>query len=383
MIYLDNAATTFPKPKEVYDRVYEVMTKYCANPGRSGHALALEAGRIIYDTREIVSKFFNINDPMNIAFTSNASEALNIGIKGFLKKGDHAITSSMEHNSVLRPLTNLKEKGVIELTIIQCEKDGSIDLNKIEKEIKSNTKMIVTTHASNVSGTIFPIKEIGEIAHRNNLVFMLDAAQTAGVYNIDIKDMNIDILAFAGHKSLLGPQGTGGIYISPELNLLDTIKEGGTGSQSALLTQPEMMPDRFETGTPNTPGIAGLGAGIEYINKIGINNIRQHEEKLAKKFIEGLRKNEIIKIYGPKEISKRVPVISINVGEEDSSEIAYILNSAFEIYTRPGLHCAPLSHKTLGTFEQGTVRFSFGIFNEEKEIENCLDAINEISMTIV
>ncbi|MDO5708168.1 MAG: aminotransferase class V-fold PLP-dependent enzyme [Andreesenia angusta] len=382
MIYLDNAATTFPKPKEVYNRVYEVMTKYCANPGRSGHAMALEAGRIIYDSREIVANFFNIEDPMNIAFTSNASEALNMGIKGFLEKGDHVITTTMEHNSILRPLTTLKDRGIIELTIVECDKEGSLDLNKVEDAIQDNTKLIVTTHASNVAGTIFPVEEIGKLAHSRDIRYMVDGAQTAGAYDIDVKKMKIDILGFAGHKSLLGPQGTGGLYVNPEIQL-NTIKEGGTGSQSALLTQPEMMPDRLETGTPNTPGIAGLAAGIEYINKIGIDKIRADEEKLAEKFISELRKNDLINIYGPEDFSKRVPVVSINIGEEDSSEIGYILNSAFEIYTRPGLHCAPLAHKTLGTFEQGTVRFSFGAFNTEDEIDKCIDAINEICESVV
>lgn len=382
LIYLDNAATSFPKPQEVYDRIMEVMTKYCANPGRSGHDLALEAGRIIYDSREKVANFFNIDDPMQLAFTANASMALNMGIKGALKKGDHAITSSMEHNSVLRPLHKLKEDGVIELTVVECNEDGTIDLNKLEGAIKENTKLIALTHASNVSGTKFPVEEIGEIAKRKNVLFLLDSSQTAGIYDIDVKKMNIDIMGSAGHKSMLGPQGTGILYINPEIEL-DTIIEGGTGSQSAFVTQPDMMPDKFETGTPNTPGIAGLGAGIDYINKVGIENIRNHEENLARKFIEELRKIDIIKIYGPEDFSKRVPVVSINIGEEDSSEVGYILNSEYGICTRPGLHCAPLTHRTLGTFEQGTVRFSFGIFNTEEEVMKAVGAIKDICNSIV
>lgn len=382
MIYLDNAATTFPKPKEVYDRVYEVMTKYSANPGRSGHSLALEAGRIIYDSREIVADFFNVKDPMQIAFTQNASDALNMGIKGILKKGDHAITSSMEHNSVLRPLHSLRDRGIIELTILDCESDGSIDLNKLESAIKDNTKAIITTHASNVSGTIFPIKDIGKLAKSKGIVYIVDGAQTAGVYDIDVEDMNIDILCLAGHKSLLGPQGTGAIYVNPEIELT-TIREGGTGSQSALLTQPVMMPDRLETGTPNTAGISGLAAGINYINNRGIENIRKHEEELTERFINGLKQMSIVKVYGPDDIKKRAPVVSINIGEEDSSEVGYILNSVYDIYTRPGLHCAPLAHKTLGTFEQGTVRFSFGMFNTSEEVDSALSAINDIVGSVV
>lgn len=382
MIYLDNAATTFPKPQVVYDRVLEVMTKYGANPGRSGHALALEAGRIIYEAREEVASFFSCKDPMQIAFTSNASDALNMGIKGLVEKGDHVITSSMEHNSVLRPLTTLEEKGIIELTILQCDGEGLLDLDKLKAEIKSNTKLIVLTHASNVTGTIMPIAEVGNIAKERGIRFMVDAAQTAGVYDIDVEKMNIDLLAFAGHKSLLGPQGTGGLYVSSDLKL-KTIKEGGTGSQSALLTQPDMMPDLLETGTPNTPGIAGLGAGIKYINEKGIDNIRAHEENLAKYFIEELKKIDLVKIYGPKDYSRRAPVVSINIGEEDSSEVGYILNSVFEICTRPGLHCAPLAHKTIGTFEQGTVRFSIGLFNTVEDIDASITAIKEICKNIV
>lgn len=382
MIYLDNAATTFPKPQEVYDRIVEVMTQYSANPGRSGHSLALEAGRIIYDSREIVANFFNVKDPMQVAFTHNTSDALNMGIKGVLKQGDHAITTTMEHNSVLRPLKTLADKGIIELTIVECETDGTLDLNKLQESIKDNTRLIVTTHASNVSGAIFPIGEIGKITEERDIVYIVDAAQSAGVYEIDVEKMNIDILCFAGHKGLLGPQGTGGIYVSPKLHL-DTIIEGGTGSQSALLTQPEMMPDRLETGTPNTAGIAGLAAGIEFINKVGIDNIREHEDMLAEKFINGLKEMDIVKIYGPEDMSKRTSVVSINIGEEDSSEVGYILNSVFDIGTRPGLHCAPLSHKTMGTFEQGTVRFSFGYFNTEEEVDMALGAIEEIISNIV
>lgn len=381
MIYLDNAATTFPKPEEVYDRVNEVMRKHGANPGRSGHSMALEAGRIIYNARETVARFFNVDNPMQVAFAYNATDALNMGIKGVLRDGDHAITSSMEHNSVLRPLKALEKKGIIELTIIDCNDEGEISIEDIEEAITENTKLIVTTHASNVTGTIFPIAEIGKLAKSKGVLYMVDAAQTAGVYPIDVVEMNIDLLAFAGHKSLLGPQGTGGIYVREGIEL-DTIKEGGTGSQSESLYQPEMMPDRLESGTPNTPGIAGLAAGIEYIKKRGMEDIRVHEESLARYFIEELRQIEYVKIYGPEDFSKRVPVISINIGEEDSSEVGYIMDEAFGIGTRPGLHCAPLAHKTIGSFEQGTVRFSIGPFTERKDIEKAIEAVREIAKNI-
>ncbi|KPU26748.1 cysteine desulfurase [Caloranaerobacter sp. TR13] len=380
MIYLDNAATTFPKPEEVYQAMLESMKEFGANPGRSGHKLALKAGRAIYETRELLSKLFNIENPMNIIFTSNATEGLNLGIKGILKSGDHVITTSMEHNSVLRPLKALESVGV-ETTIIQCDKTGMIDINDIEKNIKQNTKMIITTHASNVTGTLFPIDEISKIAHKKGLLYMVDAAQTAGVYDIDVKNMNIDILVFPGHKSLLGPQGTGGIYIREGIDVMQ-MKEGGTGSRSESLIQPEMLPDKFESGTPNTPGIVGLGAGIKFILKTGIDNIRKHEEELTKYFIEELKKIDKVKIYGPCDVKKQAPVVSINLGEEDSSEVSYILDRVFNIAVRPGLHCAPLAHKTIGTFEQGVVRFSIGYFNTHQDIEEAIKAIREIAKEI-
>ncbi len=376
MIYLDNAATSFPKPEKVYDDIYTAMKEYGANPGRSGHKLALKAGRAIYETRELLCKLFNIDNPMNIVFTYNATDGLNLAIKGLLKPGDHVITTSIEHNSVLRPLKALEKIGV-ETTIVQCDSRGSININDIEEQITDNTKLIVTTHASNVIGTILPIKEIGAIAEKNDIVYMVDAAQTAGVYDIDVKDMNIDILVFPGHKSLLGPQGTGGVYIKEGIEIMQ-MKEGGTGSKSNLLIQPEMMPDKFESGTPNTPGIVGLGAGVKYILNRGIENIRNHEKELTRYFIEELKKIDKVKIYGQCDADKQAPVVSINIGEEDSSEVSYILDKVFDIAVRPGLHCAPLAHKTIDTFEQGVVRFSIGLFNTRQDIEKSVEAIRKI-----
>lgn len=377
MIYLDNAATSFPKPEKVYEEVLKAMKEYGANPGRSGHKLALKAGRGIYETRELLAKLFNIDNPMNIIFTYNATDGLNLAIKGILKSGDHVITTSMEHNSVLRPLIALEKIGV-KTSIIQCDSMGNINTQDIMNEINENTRLIITTHASNVTGTIFPVKEIGTIAKEHNIVYMVDAAQTAGVYDIDVKDMNIDILVFPGHKSLLGPQGTGVVYFK-EGTQVTQLKEGGTGSKSHELTHPDILPDKFESGTPNTPGIVGLGAGVSYILEKGTNCIREHEEKLTSYFIEELSKIEDVKIYGPKDAKKQASVVSINIGEEDSSEVSYVLDKAFNIATRPGLHCAPLAHKTIGTFEQGVVRFSIGAFNTKEEIDKALDAVKEIA----
>lgn len=375
MIYLDNAATTFPKPDVVYDAVMDCMKNYCANPGRAGHRLSLRAGREIYDTRENLAKLFNIDNPMNIIFTSNATESLNLAIKGLLKTGDHVITTSMEHNSVIRPIMALEKIGV-ENTIVDCNEEGFLDINDLEKAIKPNTKLIVTTHASNVFGTLIDIKEVGLVAKKNNITYLVDASQTAGVYDIDVKDMNIDILATAGHKSLLGPQGVGILYIKEGIDL-DTLKEGGTGSQSEYLFQPQMLPDKYESGTHNTPAIAGLNAGVKYILD-NMDNIRRKEEELCEYMLSRLDEIKDIKIYGTKDIKKRVPVISINIADVDSGEITFILDSKYDIATRSGLHCSPLAHKTVGTIKQGTVRFSIGYFNTKDDIDRVIDALKKI-----
>ena len=375
MIYLDNAATTFPKPDVVYDAVMDCMKNYCANPGRAGHKLSLRAGREIYDTRENLAKLFNIDNPMNIIFTSNATESLNLAIKGLLKKGDHVITTSMEHNSVIRPIMALEKIGV-ENTIVDCDEEGFLDINDLEKAIKPNTKLIVTTHASNVFGTLIDIKEVGLVAKKNNITYLVDASQTAGVYDIDVKNMNIDILATAGHKSLLGPQGVGILYIKEGIDL-DTLKEGGTGSQSEYLFQPQMLPDKYESGTHNTPAIAGLNAGVKYILD-NIDDIRRKEEELCEYMLSRLDEIKDIKIYGTKDIKKRVPVISINIADVDSGEITFILDSKYDIATRSGLHCSPLAHKTVGTIKQGTVGFSIGYFNTKDDIDRVIDALKKI-----
>ena len=283
----------------------------------------------------------------------------------------------MEHNSVLRPLKALEKEGV-ELTIVKGDLAGRIDPTHIKNSIKKNTKLIVTTHVSNLTGTIMPIDEIGQIARENGILYMVDAAQSAGVYHIDVERMNIDILAFPGHKGLLGPQGTGGLYIREGLDIKE-IFQGGTGSISHLLEQPDIMPDRYESGTPNGPGIVGLGAGVKYILEVGIDKIRKHEEELTQHFIEEALKIDKVKVYGPLNVKEQGAVVSINIGQEDSSEISYILDQNYDIQVRPGLHCAPMAHKTIGTFQQGVVRFSFGPFNTHEEIESGIKAIKEIS----
>lgn len=380
MTYFDNAATTFPKPETVYKNTMEAMRDYGANPGRSGHKLALKINRGIYDTREALANLFHINNPMNMIFTFNCTESLNLGIKGVLKPGDHVITTSMEHNSVHRPIKYLESIGV-ESTIVQADHMGRINPEDIRKSIKGNTKLIATTHISNLTGTIMPIEEIGSIAKSNGIIYLVDAAQSAGVYPIDVDTMNIDILAFPGHKGLLGPQGTGGLYIREGLNIQETF-QGGTGSISHSLEQPDMSPDRYESGTPNGPGIIGLGAGVEYINSRGMDSIRKHEEQLTKYFIEEASKIPGVKLYGPCDVRQQAAVVSLNIKDYDSSEIAYILDEQYDIMVRPGLHCAPLAHQTIGTFDQGTVRFSFSPFNTMDEIEYGIKSIREIAKEI-
>lgn len=380
MIYLDNAATSFPKPERVYTEMDKCMRDYGANPGRSGHRLALQAGRAIFKTRERLCRLFNIDNPMQIVFTSNATESLNLGIKGLLRAGDHVVTSSMEHNSVARPLAALEPKG-IETTFVRCDSEGMLDPKDVKRAIKKNTSLIVVTHASNVTGALMPVKDIGALAAEKGIPFMVDAAQTAGVYDIDVKEMHIDLLAFPGHKGLLGPQGTGGLFISEELDVMQ-MKEGGTGSSSENLAQPALAPDRYESGTPNTVGIVGLGEGAGFILDKGTAAVRKHEAELTGMLLEGFGEIGGVKIYGPKDPKLQVGVVSANILNGDSGEISYILDKSYDIATRAGLHCAPLAHRTLGTLEQGTIRFSVGLLNTREDIMAAVKAVGEIAAEI-
>jgi len=376
MIYFDNAATSFPKPESVYRAVDNTLRNIGASPGRSGHTMTLEAERIVFNVRELIAGLFNISDSSRVIFTNNATSALNLGIKGVLSDGDHVITSTTEHNSVTRPLKSLERKGV-EISKVKCPDEGKIDPKDVASQIKGNTKLIVITHASNVIGTVLPLNEIGNIARKNNIIFMVDASQTAGCFPIDVQSMNIDLLVCSGHKSLLGPQGTGVLYVREGIDL-KTLCEGGTGSDSEKDTQPRFLPDRYESGTLNTPGIAGLGAAIEYIQDTGIKKIREHEKKLTKLIIEELSKIDGTIIYGTTDIEKRAPIVSFNIEGFDAANIATILSEDFDIMTRVGLHCSPDAHKTIGTFPSGTLRFSFNYFNTEDEIHAGVRAIKEI-----
>jgi len=379
IIYFDNAATSWPKPPEVNAAMQKFMRKIGANPGRSGHRLSVDAARVIYDTREKLAQLFNIADPLRIIMTKNATEALNIAIMGFLKPGDHVITSSMEHNSVMRPLRAMECRGV-ELTVFPCDREGLIDPAQISAAMKKNTKAIFMTHASNVTGTVMPVAEIGRITREHGLVFCVDAAQTAGSYPIDVVKMNIDLLAFTGHKSLFGPSGTGGLYIREGLEKnIEPICVGGTGSRSEVEEQPDFIPDRYEAGTPNTVGIAGLQAGVDFILSQGISEIEKKEYGLVKMFLEGIGDLSGMIIYGKKSAGKQIPVVSFNIEGMDPAAVALQLDERFNIMCRSGIHCAPAAHKTIGTHPAGTVRFSFSYFNTEKQIAKAIEAVRKIS----
>ncbi|AVQ40440.1 cysteine desulfurase [Clostridium botulinum] len=378
-IYLDNAATTYPKPEKVYSSILNYMKNVGASPGRGGYENALTGDRMVYKCRQSLISLFNFNKIENVVFTSNITASLNILIKSIVKDGWHVITSSMDHNSVIRPLVSLEKSNKIELDILNCSEEGLINIDDFKNAIKDNTKLVVLSHASNIIGTIQPLETIGKICKEKGIYFIIDSAQTAGVLPLDFQNLNCNALAFTGHKALLGPQGIGGFIIDDKLNNIATnFIEGGTGSLSESTLQPDFLPDKFESGTMNTPGIAGLLAGIEYINEEGLNIIKEREEYLSREFINGLLNIDSIKVYGPLDASLRTATISINSSKIDNSELGFLLDSEFGIMVRTGLHCAPLAHKTIGSFPQGTLRFSFGAFNDIKDINYALYALKSI-----
>ena len=379
-IYLDNAATSFPKPESVYKAVSDTLRKYGSSPGRGGHKMSLQTERIIFDARERIASFFNIPTSSNVIFTFNVTMGINLALKGFLKAGDHVLTSSMEHNAVMRPLKRLENPplGGISKTVVQCSKEGFLNSKDIEREIKPNTKLIIITHASNVVGTILPIREVGEIAKKKGIAFLVDAAQSAGLLPIDVQRDNIDMLGCTGHKSLFGPQGTGFLYIKDGLDVKPLI-EGGTGSNSESDEMPDFFPDKYQAGTLNTPGIAGLGAGIEFIQDEGLKKIRDKELHLTTEIMNGLKDIKGVKLYGSLNPLERVAVVSFNIEGKDPAEVGNILNEKYDIMSRVGLHCAPNAHRTIGTFPEGTVRVSVGYFNTEGDIDKLIKAVKGIA----
>lgn len=376
MIYMDNAATTMRKPKEVVEAVMNAMNSM-GNAGRGANEASLSAARVIYETRELLADFFGAENPKRIVFTNNSTESLNVAIKGILNPKDHVITTMLEHNSVLRPLYEMEEKG-IELSIIKSDKKGKISYQEMEEAISSNTKAIICTHGSNLTGNMIDIEKVGKIAKKHGLLFVVDASQTAGVYPIDVQKMNIDLLCFTGHKSLLGPQGTGGLYVREGVQVRP-LKTGGSGVQTYSKTHPAEMPTALEAGTLNGHGIAGLHAALLYLKEEGIETIRKKELEYMWQFYHGVENIPNVKVYGDFETEKRCPIVTLNIGDYDSSEVSDELLVEYGISTRPGAHCAPLMHEALGTVEQGAVRFSFSHYNTKEEVETAIRAIKELA----
>lgn len=375
IIYLDNAATSLPKPLEVVEAVKEALLR-AGNPGRSGHSLSFESMRDIFETREVIAQLIHCEESKRIILTPNATFALNQAIKGCLRPNDHVITTVMEHNSVLRPLTTLASLGV-EVTYVEADPWGVIDPADIERSFKENTKMVVMVQASNVTGSVYDISAVGDACRKKGVVFLVDAAQTAGVVDIDVGRMNIDLLAVSGHKSLFGPQGTGFLFAGENIDL-DPLIEGGTGSRSEKDSHPGFLPDRLEAGTPNSPGIAGLRRGVEYVLKRGINKIHAHEMELVGIFLEGVKDLERVRVYGADAPGERVGVIPVNVDGIDPGELSLQLDDDYGILVRPGLHCAPFAHRALGTFPEGAVRISFSALNTRREAEKAVEAFRTI-----
>lgn len=376
MIYMDNAATTIHKPEEVKAAVMAAFDTM-GNAGRGASAPALDASRVIYDAREKLARLFHAGDPRRIVFTANSTESLNIALKGLFSKGDHVITTVLEHNSVLRPLYECRDKGV-GLTVLGCSGKGNISYEEMEAAVRENTKAVVCTHASNLTGNMIDLERVGAMTKRHGLLFVVDASQTAGVYPIDVEKMQIDVLCFTGHKSLLGPQGTGGMYVREGVYIRPLLS-GGSGIDTYNEKHPEEMPTALEAGTLNGHGIAGLGAAISWINKTGIDRIRQKELYLMRRFYEGVCCIPGVTVYGDFETEKRAPVVSLNILDYDSSEVSDELSMEYGIVTRPGAHCAPLMHRALGTVEQGAVRFSFSFYNTEKEVDLAINAVRELA----
>lgn len=378
IIYFDNSATSFPKPESVYQAAEKAMRIYGANPGRGGHRMAVEASQAVFDVREKVAALFNISNPLQIAFTLNSTYALNFAIKGCLSFGGHIVTTALEHNSVLRPAFYHRDEEETEVSVIYPEDDGNISVNRVIEAMRKDTKAVLVNHISNVTGAITDIAKIGQVARKKGILMIVDASQSAGYLDIDVERDYIDILCFTGHKSLFGLQGTGGIYIREGIKFHPVI-EGGTGSFSKLERQPIVMPEGAEAGTLNTVGIVALGAGIDFINNVGRAEIKQHEDALTKRFIEGIQGIDEIKIYGPE---RRGPVVSLNIVGIDSGDLAAYLDEEYGIMVRAGIHCAPLAHKSMGTSDTGGVRFSFGYFNTIEQIDYAVTALKDIVINL-
>jgi cysteine desulfurase/selenocysteine lyase len=379
MIYLDHAATSWPKPPEVIRAMTDVLERAGGNPGRSGHRLSIASARVVYGVREDIARFFGISDALRVIFTNNATHAINLALNGILKPGDRVITSSMEHNSVMRPLRNLEKKGVL-ISIVPCAVDGSLNVADLEKTIDSRTRLVVMTHASNVVGTMLPVAEVTTVVHQHGALLLVDAAQTAGAIQINMPSMGIDLLAFTGHKELQGPTGTGGLVISDgvDVNQIEPLIYGGTGSRSESEEQPQDLPDKYESGTANVVGIAGLGAGLSWIVDRGIKELRAHQKKLSRILLEDLSVLPDIKVYGTHNPERSTSVVSFTALGKHVSEIGMRLDEEYGVLTRVGLHCAPAAHRTIGSFPEGTVRLSPGVYTTIDDIKEAVRGIGKV-----
>jgi cysteine desulfurase family protein len=377
MIYLDNAATSFPKPESVYQTLDRFARQSLANPGRAGHKMALAAERALDDGRHLLNQFFHGESPEHFVFTLNCTDGLNMAFKGVLSEGDHVVTTDLEHNSVSRPLRAMELAGKIALTRVRADAGGTVDPDAIRKAIMPKTRLVALTHASNVLGTVQPVAEVGKIVREKNALFLVDAAQTAGVIPIDVQAMNIDLLAFPGHKSLLGPTGTGALYVGPRASV-KAWREGGTGGDSSSETQPKEFPYFLEGGTPNVLGVAGMSTGIKYVMEQGLDKIHSHEVKLIARLWQRLDEIDGIEVFGHREPARRVGTLSFRSETLPAAELGGILDQAFDVAIRPGLHCAPYIHRSIGTFPDGTVRVSPGPFSTEAEIDHLTKALAEI-----
>lgn len=383
MIYLDNAATSWPKPPGVLEAMARFMTEVGANPGRSGHRLSVEAGRIVYAAREAVAELFHAPDPLRVVFGMNATEGINLALRGLLRPGDHVVTSSMEHNSVMRPLRALEREGV-EVTVVPCSPEGMLDPQAVLSALRPHTRLVVLNHASNVTGTILPVAEVGRALRgrpQGSPLLLVDAAQSGGAVPIDMQADGIDLLAFTGHKSLYGPTGTGGLIIGKRVPLEEfrPLIRGGTGSRSEREEQPDFLPDMCESGTPNAVGLAGLEAGVRWVLEQGVEALRAHEVELTQRLSDGLREIPGVTVYGPADARLRTAVVSFNIAGMEPSEVGMRLDEEYGIMCRVGLHCAPAAHRTIGTFPSGTVRFALGAFSTREEVDAALRAVARLA----
>lgn len=374
-VYLDNGATSFPKPRCVGESILNYIENLGTSINRGAYEASYMVADTVFETRELICEMFNFSQPENVIFTKNITESLNLLIKGLLREGDHVVVSSMEHNAVMRPLNSINTR----ISKAKCNEWGELDIDDFKSKLKEDTRAVIMTHASNVCGTILNLEEVGRICQERKIFFIVDTAQTAGFLDIDYKKLKADAVAFTGHKSLLGPQGIGGFIISDRLvEVIPSLIDGGTGSLSEEEVQPGYMPDKYEAGTPNIPGIFGLNASIKYLKDIGLENIREREYKLIKLFLDEIKKIEGIALVGRDTHKGRTGVISLDFKDCDNGEVAYKLSSDYGIMTRSGMHCAPSAHRTLGTFPRGTVRFSFSHFNTEEEILYTIECIKKI-----